>query len=155
MKRREIRFGPGKILSRFGQEDAKVLAETWLTVFGQQLAPHMHDYMWHVFSYASYPSVAQHEALSAYAGVTSPEYVVLSNDQDEAFLTDQKPSSCSLRDYYVFPKNLAWTMVFTHEDGWLGPYFAKHSDFDKLNDENLRRIRKTEQAAEAKRKGYW
>ena len=75
-------------------------------------------------------------------------------DGDEAVITDQKPTSCSFSDYYIFPKNLAWTMAFTHEDGWLGPFFAKHSDFDKLNGENLKRIRKAEEAAEAKKKGY-
>jgi hypothetical protein len=114
----------------------------------------MNDYMWHVFSYGSYPNVALQDALAAYAGVASSEYVVLSNDRDEAYVTDQKPSACSLSDYYVFPKNFAWTMAFTHEDGWLGPYFAKHRDFDKLHDENLRRIRKSQEAAEAKRKGW-
>jgi hypothetical protein len=110
--------------------------------------------MWHVFSYGAYPSVALQDAFNAYAGVASLEYVVLSNDGDGAFITNQKPTSCSFRDYYVFPKNLAWTMAFTHEDGWLGPFFAKHRDFDKLNGENLNKMRKAEEAAEAKRKGY-
>ncbi len=46
-------------------------------------------------------------------------------------------------------------MVFTHEHGWLGPFFAKHRDFEKLNHENLKKIMKIKEAAIAKTKGYW
>lgn len=155
MKRREVRIEPGGVSSRLGDDEVEAIVEAWLGAFGRKPAPHMHDYMWHVFSYGSHPSVALQDALAAYAPVASPEYVVLSNDRDEAYVTNQKPSSCSLSDYYVFPRNLAWTMAFTHEDGWLGPFFAKHRDFDKLDPENRQKIRKAEESAEAKRKGYW
>ena len=40
-------------------------------------------------------------------------------------------------DCYIFPKNFAWSMAFTHEGGWLGPYFSKHSDYDQLNKRNI------------------
>ena len=114
----------------------------------------MSKYKWHVFSYGSYPSAALEEARSLYAQVTSSEYVVLTNASNDGLVTDQKPSSSSLTDFYVFPRNLAWTMAFTHEDGWLGPYFAKHRNFESLNADNVRRIKKAADAAEAKRKGY-
>jgi hypothetical protein len=123
-------------------------------VFGRKTAPGTSAFMWHIFSYGSFPCVAKEAALDAYADCASSEYVVLSNERHEAIITDQKPSLCSWSDYYVFPRNLAWTMAFTHEDGWLGPYFARHPDFAKLNEENMRKIRKAEEAAEAKRKGY-
>jgi hypothetical protein len=29
------------------------------------------------------------------------------------------------QDIYVWPNGLDWTMAFTHEDGWLGPYFSR------------------------------
>jgi hypothetical protein len=146
---------PGEVLSRFAQEEVASVADAWMKVFAREPAPHMNDYMWHVFSYGAFPSENLQAALDAYAEVTCSEYVVLSNDGDQALITDLKPTSCSLSDYCVFPKNLAWTMFFTHEDGWLGPYFAKHPQFQQLNAENLKRIEKTQQAAEAKRKGYW
>jgi len=146
---------PGDLLTRLSRTESASLADAWLNVFGKTPAPHMKDYLWHVFSYAAYPSLNLQSALDAYAEVTCSEYVVLSNDGDQALVTDQKPTSCTLSDYCVFPKNLAWTMFFTHEDGWLGPYFAKHPEFHRLNHENLTRVRKAEQAAEAKRKGYW
>jgi hypothetical protein len=28
-------------------------------------------------------------------------------------------------DIYVWPDGLEWTMAFTHEDGWFGPYFSR------------------------------
>lgn len=39
-------------------------------------------------------------------------------------------------ELYVFPKNMAWCMCMTHEDGWLGPIFSKHSDYKKLHKKN-------------------
>jgi len=154
-RRSEISIQPGQVLTRLAGAEAEALAKAWLNVFGRQPAPAMSQYMWHVFSYGSYPSVALETAQRAFAECGSPEYVVLSNERKQAIVTDQKPSSCSLSDYYVFPKNLAWTMAITHEDGWLGPFFAKHPEFSKLNETNLRSLRKAEEAAEARRKGYW
>lgn len=145
---------PGEVLTRLSRRDAASLTSAWLEVFGPKPAPHMNEYMWHVFSYAAFPSMNLQAALDAYTQVTCSEYVVLSNEGDQALITDQRPTSCSLSDFYVFPKNLAWTMAFTHEDGWLGPYFAKHPQFLKLNDENQKQIEKAQGAAEAKRKGY-
>ncbi len=40
-------------------------------------------------------------------------------------------------DCYVFPKNLAWSMAFTHESGWLGPYFSKHKNYSQLQKRNI------------------
>lgn len=28
-------------------------------------------------------------------------------------------------DIYVWPDGLEWTMAFTHEDNYLGPYFSR------------------------------
>lgn len=39
-------------------------------------------------------------------------------------------------DFYVFPKNLAWSMAFTHESGWLGPYFSKQREYELLQKRN-------------------
>ena len=61
-------------------------------------------------------------------------------------------------DYCVFPANLAWTMAFTHEDGWLGPYFARHPDYEALTRQAARQqlaaARKAQQLEWAKKMGY-
>jgi hypothetical protein len=54
----------------------------------------------------------------------------------------------------IFPQNLAWTMAFTHEDGWIGPFFARNPRFQSLNAENLAKIRKARDADQARQKGW-
>ena len=66
----------------------------------------------------------------------------------------QRPTNCYLSDWYVFPENFAWTMAFTHEDGWLGPYFARHERFSELNRENEMKMRKAREAEAARLKGW-
>ena len=45
-------------------------------------------------------------------------------------------------------------MAFTHEAGWLGPYFARHRDFATLDAENQAKLRKVQERAEARAKGW-
>ncbi|MEO8389393.1 MAG: DUF4275 family protein [Polaromonas sp.] len=112
------------------------------------------DYLWHIFSGGRYPSLSGAQAMAAYEKQVAAEYVVLSNDRETAFATNALPQSSSLTDYCVFPVNLAWTMAFTHEDGWLGPYFARHGNFAALNEFNLGKVRKLRQAEAARLKGW-
>ena len=84
----------------------------------------------------------------------APEYIVLSNSNELAIETKKLPVNCNLSDYYVFPKNLAWTMAFTHEEGWYGPYFAKHPEYDLLTERNLMRIQKNKEMQMAKENGW-
>lgn len=134
--------------------EAEDLAAKWLAVFGGSGAPNTKDYMWHVLSYQAYPSVSLAKAQNQYELQMAPSFVVLSNDRDKAIETDRRPVSCSESDYFVFPPNMAWTMAFTHEDGWLGPYFAKHSQYEKLNRENITKIEKARAIEQARQKGW-
>lgn len=45
-------------------------------------------------------------------------------------------------------------MVITHEDGWLGPYFARHALFKELNAENLTKLQKNCQVELARQWGW-
>lgn len=93
-------------------------------------------------------------AQAQYETHIAPEYIVLSNDRDVALVTDVRPVQSSLRDYLVFPRNLAWTMAFTHEDGWLGPYFTRHAMFATLNAANIAQVQKAREADAARLKGW-
>ncbi len=104
--------------------------------------------------WACCPSVAGEAAREEYVKQIGAEFVVLSNNRKMAFVTDALPQNSSLVDYCVFPANLAWTMAFTHEEGWLGPYFARHRDFDVLNEVNVRKVRKLQESEEARVKGW-
>ena len=146
---------PGTIARWFSEEEAGQLVADWLAVFGKnRRGVNARAYLWHIFSGGRYPSVSGTEAIEKYQTQNAAEFVVLSNDGKVAFVTDRLPESSSLSDYYVFPPNLAWTMAFTHEVGWLGPYFALHPEFTKLNAENELRVRKTREAEAARQKGW-
>jgi len=146
---------PGNVLRHFTPEETTALVTQWLVSFGaDRQGVNAKAYLWHVFSGARYPSLSGAEAIAEYEKQAALEYVVLSNDRKSAFSTDALPKSSSLSDYYVFPANLAWTMAFTHEDGWLGPYFARHADFAALNQINLEKILKRRQAESARLNGW-
>ena len=150
-----IEIEPGKVLRVLPAVEASYLADAWLEVFAKnRRGANTKAYLWHTFSANRYPSAAGKEALAQYELQLTSEYIVLSNDRDVAFVTDQRPTNCYLSDWYVFPENFAWTMAFTHEDGWLGPYFARHERFSELNRENEMKIRKAREAEAARLKGW-
>jgi hypothetical protein len=148
-------IAPGSVVRQFSEPEASQLADKWLAVFGKDRhGVNTKAYLWHVFSGARYPNTAGAEALQQYKQQAGAEFVVLSNDRKLAFVTELLPEFSSLTDYYVFPQNFAWTMAFTHEDGWLGPYFARHPDFAKLDAENHAKLEKRRQAETARQKGW-
>jgi hypothetical protein len=157
---------PGRLLREYTPVEAAALAAQWLAVFGANgFGSGSREYLWHVFSFAAFPVLSLKEARDQYELETCAEYIVLSDDKDVAFLTDQRPTASSLSDWFVFPPNLAWTMAFTHEDGWLGPYFARHPQYAALNAKNLAlldkqhadeqaRLRKQGEIEIAKKRGW-
>ena len=146
---------PGNVIRQFSEEEAGRLADEWLAVFGKNRhGVNAKAYLWHVFSGSRYPSIAGAAAVEQYRQQTCVEFIVLSNDRDLAFLTELMPESSSLSDYYVFPPNLAWTMAFTHEDGWLGPYFARHPNYQQLNEANQAKLKKAREMEAAQRRGW-
>ena len=146
---------PGNVLREFTSTEVAILVAQWLDAFGaDRHGVNAKAYLWHIFSGARYPSVAGEAAREEYVKQIGAEFVVLSNNRKMAFVTDALPQNSSLVDYCVFPANLAWTMAFTHEEGWLGPYFARHRDFDVLNEVNVRKVRKLQESEEARVKGW-
>lgn len=146
---------PGNIVRWFSEEEASQLAADWLAAFGKNRhGVNAKAYLWHVFSAGCYPTISGTAAVEQYGKQIGTEFVVLSNDRKAALVTDLRPESSSLSDFYVFPPNLAWTMAFAHEVGWLGPYFARHPEFAKLNAENELRVRKARETEAARQKGW-
>ncbi len=145
------------MLRTFSRSEAAELTAAWLAVY----RPHreginVNRYLWHVFGGLgdTFACLSGAEAVAAYRQREAPEYWVLSNDRRLAFATDCRPERVGLSDSLVFPPNFAWTMAFTHEDGWLGPFFATHPDVARLDAENLMKIRKRREVEEAKAKGW-
>jgi hypothetical protein len=112
------------------------------------------QFLWHIFSGGRYPFDEGELAKIKYEQHIAPEYVVMPNADTAAILTTGKPAKGVTPDCYIFPINMAWTMAFTHEDGWLGPYFALNPDYKKLNQVNEEYRKKIQQIVIAKQKGW-
>jgi hypothetical protein len=152
---RELTVAPGRVVRRLTAEQVVELCAQWLVAFpADRSGIHIEEFMWHVFSFDRYPSVARAAAVAQYEQHEAPQYAVLSNDKNEGLVTDLRPTSASVADYLVCPLNLAWTMFFTHEDDCLGPYFARHREYDQLQAANRKGLRKRDEAAAAKQKGW-
>lgn len=135
-----------------GHDVIKTIERDWVSNFcgiskNEKEDIHLDQYKWHAFSYEKYPSSNGKEALDLYYNHKALSYIVLPELQmyskEIAFITNILPDYECLdvtTDFYVFPKNMAWTMAFTHEQGWLGPFFAKNKNYEKLNNKNNQAI---------------
>lgn len=150
-----INCEPSNILKVFDKKETWAIERQWMSIYCKnKQSCNTKDYKWHIFSGGGYPSVDAEKARAEYESKFAAEYIVMSNDHELAILTDSKPESCNLSDYYVFPVNMAWVIAFTHEEGWLGPYFAFHPNCEALNKENEKLLEKQRQKEIAKQKGW-
>ena len=89
---------------------------------------HHGGYDWHVFSYDHTYALSGQEARQAYRAKAVTRLLVLPNEAEGlACRVKSKVPSPALdgeQDVYVVPPDFGWTMVYTHEDGWFGPYFC-------------------------------
>lgn len=124
--------------------------DQWIGAYAQNVqGAKLNDYLWHTFSFGIYPSVCEREAELLFTQQIATEFVVLSNDRRSALLTDALPTKCNMMDYLVFPTDLAWSVAFTHEDGWFGHYFAKHPNYEA----SLERARAQQRKAQVIERG--
>ncbi|MGI4856590.1 MAG: DUF4275 family protein [Janthinobacterium lividum] len=142
-------------------EAAAAWVARWLAVFGgDQHGIYIEYFLWHIFSNDRYPSVCAEPAYEQYERHAAPEYIVLSNDRHQAVAVDRRPDVPPFTtfngwtDFYVFPINLAWTLARTHEETWLGPYFARHPDYGALNRANQMALKKAQMVRDARGKGW-
>lgn len=147
------------ILQVFSKAEAKAWEARWRAVYAAQgEAPALGQYLWHTFSHGAYPSASGEDAEQLYAQHRNEEVVVLSNDRKTALRVAVPPVSDWIIDFYVFSSDLTWTMAFTHEDGWLGPYFAKHADYasrvEKAKQQRMEAERKASELERAKQQGW-
>ena len=143
----------GNIIKELIEEDIKDELERWDEAFcplskKQKDAIYYEQFKWHVFSNEKYNSLERDKAIEAYSNQQALEYYVVPQlntwPNEKGFITDKLPESDLAKkkiDFYVYPKNMAWTMAFTHENEWLGPYFAKHKNYKNLNFKNTQAVK--------------
>lgn len=86
-------------------------------------------YRWHAYSYEYESALRGTRAFNAYVARQATDFYLFFEFDDLMFHCTGPPSP-DLRplddDVYVFPHDLAWTFVVTHEMSLgLGPYFAE------------------------------
>ena len=144
-----------EIIETFNKKNSWEIEAKWMGIYCKNKQGfNTKDYRWHIFSGGGYPSVEAEEAESMYSKHSAESYYVMFNNSSTIELVKEKPADLNYKDVYIFPKNMAWTMAFTHEEGWLGPYFAKHPNYQTLEKENEAYKLKLQQIAHAKSKGW-
>lgn len=150
-----IEVTPGAVIDVLNKQQCEVIRLGWK----KQYAPRaegmrLSQNLWHVFSHGGFPSVNGLAADDAYQSELSDKYVVMDDQMTAGLVTDQRPDNLAYHDVHVFPLNLAWTMAFTHEDGNLGPYFARHEKYEALSAENAAQLEKQQQIRRARENGW-
>ena len=85
-------------------------------------------FRWHGFSYEFETSIWGAEALDMYLAQWQADYVLFDEDLRCCYRCDAQryPDLTTLGlDIYVAHHNMKWTMVFTHEQPEIGPFFAR------------------------------
>jgi hypothetical protein len=148
-------FEPARVVHEYSRTETLELAERWLAIYAANgFGTASRQYLWHVFCAGRTPALEGDQALARYEVQASPQYIALANDRKRAFLTDTRPVRSRMEDWFVFPPNFAWTMAFTHEDGWIGPFFSTHPDHDRLEAENRALLRKQHEIEQARERGW-
>ena len=116
------------------REDADAWRDRWRRVYA---APTKRatgrwangGYDWHGFSYEYAASISLERAKAAYGDLEPGRFIVLPDGASKREVFGVVGLGVlpmlSYSDNLVFPPDLAWTMAFTHEDDWLGPYFSR------------------------------
>jgi hypothetical protein len=128
----------GATLERLPEAEATALWRRWRETFSQPVKAATGEwvhlgYHWHAFSYGYTHALSLDTARTAYRArwegrpVTGGQALVLLPLEDETLAyrcRSDRPLELGRDDCNVCPPDFEWTMAFTHEDGWLGPYFS-------------------------------
>lgn len=87
---------------------------------------------WHVFSFGYARSIAEAKAVVEYRAQSPSKFVVMPEDRRDLTLPAYRVIGGALPEFggthfdvLVSPESLTWTMAFTHEEGYCGPYFSR------------------------------
>ncbi len=123
------------------------LIKKWVEVFAKIsykdfLDLRYNQYIWESLRIEN-ETIESPESLSMYAQHSVTEFFVMQKTKKGYTLylsTSNNLPVFVYQEVIVFPKNMAWTMIFTHEDNNMevrSPFFIKSSEYKKLNKKNI------------------
>jgi hypothetical protein len=124
----------GIAAAEISRQEKQQLQQQWRAAFAFNLRTQMarrqsSDRDWRVFSTKQAVCREGAVAISLYSRVRVPDFFIVPEDEGLPGLrcTGDTPPDLSVLqlDLYVSPPDFTWTMVFTHEQPWHGPYFAR------------------------------
>jgi len=107
----------------------------WLTTFASKVLQQkgteiFNGFMWHGFSFGIESAIEGEAARREYQKQFQAAFVVFDEDWNYCLACEPTayPDLTDLTDdLYVAHHNMKWTMVFTHEQPGIGPFFASKS----------------------------
>ncbi len=124
----------GVAAAEIPRQEKQQLQQQWRAAFaftlslqsGRRTSSHRD---WHVFRTKQAVCRDRETALNLYTRTTSADFFIVPEAEDLPGLRCTSvtlPDLSSLQlDLYVSPPDFGWTMVFTYEHKWHGPYFAR------------------------------
>lgn len=140
------------VLKIIGDDQAQSIAQNWLSIYCKHRTSFKgirggKTYLWDEI----HSQFQNSDALEKYESHSAPSYYVIPDNFDElekrVYVCREKPQGNPfLADFHIFPKNFSWSMVFNHEDAWIGPKFFMHPNYEKLNKVNEKAIKEISRA---------
>ena len=130
-----------------GTKESYAFSKRWLEMFAEAVKEKHGKYVyrgfrWHGFSYGIQVCTEGADAMSMYLSQWPAPYVIFDEELTTCArcVSAKYPDLTSLHaDPYVSHENLKWTMVFTHEQPEIGPFFAeRHDSNTSINRDRLR-----------------
>jgi hypothetical protein len=124
----------GLAAAEISRQEKQQLQQQWRAVFAFSLRTYTgrrksSDRDWHVFSTKQTVCRTGATAVSLYLQTKIPDFFIVPEDDALPGVRctgDTPPDLSSLQlDLYISPPDFTWTMVFTREQPWHGPYFAR------------------------------
>jgi len=114
-------------------ETSASVQQRWLEQYCSNVKAQTGDWIhlgfrWHAYSYGFEVAVSGDEARDLYRSKDQSTYLIYFESYGQLFdcVGPACPDLSGLKDdVYLFPADLSWTMIFTHEEGiGFGPFFA-------------------------------
>lgn len=125
-------------------DKALSVGQKWLSIFCPEVTSfrglkHCMNTLWERMTGDFY----QEEAQEKYERHVAPSYYIMEDNFGETekviYVTRVKPIKNSHGcEVHIFPKNFAWCMTYSHEDGYITPIFSKSANYKRLEKMNVK-----------------